>query len=94
MGRGAKIILFKRGDYEMTDKDKADIRERLKEKNHEFSQLMKAHEGFEKKLEEFHKLKFLTPEQEIEKKRIQKLKLKGKDKMAAMIREFESKKEN
>ena len=78
----------------MTDKDKADIRERLKEKNHEFSQLMKEHEEFEKKLEEFNKLKFLTPDQEIEKKRIQKLKLKGKDKMAAMIREFESKKEN
>ena len=92
MGREAKIILFKRGGYATMDKGKTDIKDTLKKENHEFSQLMKEHEVLEGKLDELNKLKFLTPDQEIEKKRIQKLKLKGKDKMAAMIREFESKK--
>lgn len=78
----------------MMSKDKTDITERLKRENREFSQLVKDHEEFERKLEELNKLKFLTPDQEIEKKRIQKLKLKGKDKMAAIIREHESKNEN
>ena len=78
----------------MMSKDKTDITERLKRENREFSQLVKDHEEFERKLEELNKLKFLTPDQEIEKKRIQKLKLKGKDKMAAIIREYESKNGN
>jgi uncharacterized protein YdcH (DUF465 family) len=76
------------------NKEKIDLIENLKKEDREFCQLMKEHEEFEEKLNEFNKLKFLTPDQEIEKKKIQKLKLKGKDRMAEIIRAYKSKKNN
>jgi len=76
------------------NKEEIDIIEDLKKEDKEFSQLLKEHEDLEQKLEEINKLKFLTPEQEIEKKRIQKLKLKGKDRMAEIISTYRSKKDN
>lgn len=72
------------------NKEENDIKT-LKKENKEFSQLMKEHEEFEDKLEKLNKMKFLTPEQEMEKKKIQKLKLKGKDRMTEIIKSFRSK---
>lgn len=74
------------------NKEENDIIEDLKKEDKEFSQLMQEHEDLEEKLEEINKFKFLTPEQEVEKKRIQKLKLKGKDRMAEIINAYRSKK--
>jgi tRNA threonylcarbamoyladenosine biosynthesis protein TsaB len=85
--------ILKEGDVFM-NKEEIDIIKDLKKEDKEFSQLMKEHEDLEKKLEKINKLKFLTPEQEIEKKRIQKLKLKGKDRMAEIISTYRSKKDN
>lgn len=72
------------------NKDKMELIESLKKENKEFSQLMNEHKEFEERLEELNKLKYLTPEQEIEKKKIQKLKLKGKDRMNEIITSFRS----
>jgi uncharacterized protein YdcH (DUF465 family) len=76
------------------NKEENDIIEDLRKENKEFSQLMQEHEDLEQKLEEINKFKFLTPEQEVEKKRIQKIKLKGKDRMAQIINAYRSKRDN
>jgi uncharacterized protein YdcH (DUF465 family) len=64
--------------------------EHLKETNPEFRQLMEEHLQYERQLDEFNKLRFLTSEQEVEKKRVQKIKLRGKDRMAEILREYKA----
>jgi uncharacterized protein len=70
--------------------DEKSLIEHLKLTSPEFRQLMEEHLRYEQQLEEFNKLRFLTSEQEIDKKRVQKLKLHGKDRMAAIITEHKS----
>jgi uncharacterized protein len=64
--------------------------EHLKETNPEFRQLMEEHLQYERQLEVFNKLRYLTSEQELEKKRVQKIKLRGKDRMAEILKEHKS----
>ena len=64
--------------------------EHLKQKDPEFRQLMEEHLRYERQLEEFNKLRYLTSQQEIEKKHVQKLKLHGKDRMAEILKEHKS----
>lgn len=61
---------------------------RLMDENEEFRKLMEEHIKFEKIIEEFNKKPYLTQEEYIEKKRIQKLKLAGKDKMEAILESY------
>jgi uncharacterized protein YdcH (DUF465 family) len=53
--------------------------------NEEFRREMEAHQRYEKVLEEFARRPHLSPDDEIEKRKVQKLKLAGKDRMARMI---------
>jgi uncharacterized protein len=64
--------------------------EHLKQANPEFRQLMEEHLQYERQLDEFNKLRYLTSEQELEKKRVQKIKLRGKDRMAEIVKEHKS----
>ncbi|MGH8066581.1 MAG: DUF465 domain-containing protein [Candidatus Entotheonellia bacterium] len=64
--------------------------EHLKQTNPEFRQLMEEHLLYERQLEEFNKLRYLTSEQELEKKRVQKVKLRGKDRMVEILKEHKS----
>jgi uncharacterized protein len=64
--------------------------EHLKEANPEFRQLMEEHLLYERQLEEFNKLRYLSSEQELEKKRVQKIKLHGKDRMAEILKEHKA----
>ena len=64
--------------------------EHLKQTNPEFRQLMEEHLQYERQLEEFNNLRYLTSAQEIEKKRVQKTKLRGKDRMAEILKEHKS----
>ena len=64
--------------------------EDLKQTNPEFRQLLEEHLRYERQLEEFNKLRYLTGDQEIEKKRLQKLKLMGKDRMAELLKEHKT----
>jgi uncharacterized protein len=64
--------------------------EHLKQTNPEFRQLMEEHLHYERLLEEFNKLRYLTSDQELEKKRVQKTKLRGKDRMAEILKEHKS----
>ena len=64
--------------------------EHLKQTNPEFRQLTEEHLQYEHQLEEFNNMRYLTSEQELEKKRVQKIKLRGKDRMAEILREYKS----
>jgi uncharacterized protein YdcH (DUF465 family) len=64
--------------------------EHIKETNPEFRQLMVEHLRYERQLEELNNLRFLTSEQELEKKQVQKIKLRGKDRMAEILKEYKA----
>ena len=51
----------------------------------ELKSLYEEHIDLKKKLDKFNHKHYLTPEEEVEKKRIQKLKLAGKDRMMEIL---------
>ncbi len=59
-------------------------------KDKELEQLWKEHQEFEKKLDELNNKTYLTVEEEFEKKRIQKLKLIGKDRISLILTRYRS----
>jgi uncharacterized protein YdcH (DUF465 family) len=63
--------------------------ERAKQENDEFRRLLAAHQTYETKLEAYNDVRFLTNTQEVERKRLQKLKLQGKDRMIAILRQYQ-----
>jgi hypothetical protein len=65
-----------------------EIAEVLKKENAEFKKLTEEHRDLEELLARIDSKRFLTPEEEVERKTIQKKKLLKKDKMAALIRDF------
>jgi uncharacterized protein YdcH (DUF465 family) len=65
-----------------------EIIEILKKENEEFRKLYEEHRKLDALLHEINKKHYLTAEEEIEKKRMQKEKLYKKDKMAEMIRQY------
>lgn len=62
--------------------------QRLSEENPRFRKLHEQHLLFEKQLQELDERTYLTPEEDLERKKIQKLKLAGKDEMESILREF------
>lgn len=56
----------------------------------ELKRYMEEHEEFEKKLEELNRRIYLTPEEEVERKKIQKLKLAGRDRIEAILAKYRS----
>lgn len=65
------------------------IIERAKQENTEFCRLLEQHQTYEQQLDLYNDLKFLTNEQEMERKRLQKLKLQGKDRMISILRQYQ-----
>ncbi len=68
-----------------------EIIEILKRENEEFKKLYEEHRQLDSILDEMNKKPYLTPDEEIEKKRMQKEKLQKKDKMAEMVRQYKLK---
>ncbi|HSW62539.1 MAG TPA: DUF465 domain-containing protein [Dissulfurispiraceae bacterium] len=64
------------------------IVEVLKLENEDFRKLYIEHRHLDELLTNFNTKHYLSPEEEIEKKRLQKEKLFKKDKMAAFIRDY------
>lgn len=62
------------------------IADQLRQSNTEFRELEASHHRLDLELNELQKRHVLTPEEELEKKRIQKEKLVKKDRLAALIR--------
>ncbi len=64
-----------------------EIIERLREENEEFMRLEREHKGLDIQIAEIDKKRYLTPEEELGRKRMQKEKLYKKDMIATMIRQ-------
>jgi uncharacterized protein YdcH (DUF465 family) len=71
----------------MLEKDQGLI-QRLSEENPRFRKLHEEHILFEKKLQEYDDMTYLSDEEDIERKKIQKLKLAGKDEMESILKGF------
>lgn len=65
-----------------------EIVELLKKENEEFKKLTEEHRNLEGLLAEIDSKRYLTLEEEIERKKIQKQKLLKKDRMAEFIRDY------
>ncbi|MDA8422397.1 MAG: DUF465 domain-containing protein [Nitrospiraceae bacterium] len=61
---------------------------RIRRENSEFQKWEEEHHKLESTLESIDSHVYLTPEEEVERKRIQKLKLATKDKMMEMVRRY------
>lgn len=64
------------------------VKARLRTENPEYQRWEQEHSKLEHTLLSFESHRYLTPEEEVERKRIQKLKLVAKDRMMDMIRRF------
>jgi uncharacterized protein len=62
------------------------LRAKLRTENAEFQRLEQEHRKIDKELMNFEVHVYLSPEEEIERRRLQKLKLAAKDKMMEMLR--------
>ena len=65
-----------------------EIVEALKKENEEFRKLSEEHRDLDTQLAEMDTKRYLSPEEELERKRIQKLKLLRKDRMAELVSEY------
>ena len=70
------------------EKYEEELISRLIEKDPELKRSVDEHQAFEKQLEHFEKKPFLTTEEETEVKRIKKLKLRGKDRIEAILARY------
>jgi len=73
----------------MLDGIDVSIIEQVKRNNAEFCRLLEEHQQYENQLAAYNDLRFMTSEQEIERKRLQKLKLQGKDRMLAILQQYQ-----
>lgn len=64
------------------------IAECLRNTNADFRELQEVHHQLDEQLQELLKNHILTPEEEVQKKQIQRAKLSKKDRMAMLIREY------
>ncbi len=64
--------------------------EKIQNENNEFKKLYEKHAQLKHRVEELNHMKFLSPEQEVEKKTIQKQKLKNKDRMTEIIDQYQA----
>lgn len=64
------------------------VKAKLRTENTEYQRWEQEHSKLELTLASFETHRYLTPEEEVERKRIQKLKLAAKDRMMDMIRSF------
>ncbi len=57
----------------------------------ELKHYVEEHEDFERRLEEFNRRPYLTAEETLERKRLQKLKLAGRDKIEQILAKYRDK---
>jgi hypothetical protein len=66
-----------------------DLLEKIMQSNMEFKKLYNEHTELKHKVEDLNKMKFITPEQELEKNQHKKQKLKAKDRLEQILKEFQ-----
>ena len=62
---------------------------RLRQEDIEFRRLLDEHQQYESQLEAYTNLPYLSSEQELERKRLQKLKLQGKERMLVILHQYQ-----
>ncbi len=62
------------------------VKERLRTENPEYQRWEQEHSKLEHTLSSFESHRYLTPEEDLERKRVQKLKLAAKDRMMDIVR--------
>lgn len=72
----------------MMKNDDEEFIKAILEKDSEFKKAYMAHEDYEKKLRDIDKRLYLSTEEQLERKRLQKLKLAEKDKMEAILSRY------
>jgi len=70
--------------------DESTIIQQLRKSHHEFHQLEEQHRRLEERLAELTRRKVLTPQEEMEEKRLRIEKLQKKDRMTRIIQEHET----
>jgi len=70
------------------EETEAQIFARLREADPEFRRLVEKHREFDQKISEFDRIYYLTSEQERKRKELQKLKLRIKDEMYVIMRQY------
>ena len=73
----------------MLEEFDASLIDQVKRDNAEFCRLLEEHAQYEQQLAAYNDLRFMTSAQEIERKRLQKLKVHGKDRMLAILHEYQ-----
>jgi len=73
----------------MLDGIDAAVIEQAKRENPEFCRLLEEHQQYEDQLAAYNDLRFMTSAQEIDRKRLQKLKLQGKDRILAILQQYQ-----
>ena len=68
--------------------EKTPIVEELLNSNEEFKKLWEEHEELNQKVDEMSLKPYLTPEEEVELKRLKLVKLKGKEKLVSILDEY------
>jgi uncharacterized protein len=73
------------------EKRDEELIEKLIPENQELGRLVAEHQAFESQLEEFKKRLYLSDEETLEKKRLQKLKLAGRDRIEQILKDHRDK---
>ena len=81
-------LFEKERDRSMLEGIDASLIEQVKRDNAEFGRLLEEHERYEQQLATYNDLRFMTSAQEVERKRLQKLKLQGKDQILAILHQY------
>lgn len=71
----------------MEEKDQSLVQQ-LFDRNPRFRLLYEEHQVLERELSQLNTKSFLTPDEELEKRKVQKLKLAGKDEMEKMLSRY------
>ena len=73
------------------EKQDLEIIERMMTEDPELKQYIEQHREFEKQLDEFNRRPYLTTAETIERKRLQKLKLAGRDRIELILAKYREK---
>ncbi len=73
------------------EKQDLEIISRVVDQDPELKRYLEEHEDFERRLEEFNRRPYLTATETMERKRLQKLKLAGRDKIEQILAKYRGK---
>jgi uncharacterized protein YdcH (DUF465 family) len=73
------------------EKHDLEIIEQMMERDPELKRYVEEHRDYERRLDEFNRRPYLTAEETVERKRLQKLKLAGRDKLERILAKYRQK---